>query len=135
MNCPSTGWVGAVKSVAVCAGSASWGIVAVPVDNSNRASLAFDEYWKVLTGCCWKCVLFHVHYTPCYVDLSSSLCHLVARASLATWGHFCFLREHCFSQCVQSCFDGKRKWWRVHTWLHGLLQMHCSNWCPHCETL
>ena len=44
INRPSTGWVGAMKlSVAVCAGCNSWGIVAVPVDDS-RESIAFYEY-------------------------------------------------------------------------------------------
>ena len=70
MNRPSTGWVGAVKlSVAFCAGSDSWGIVVVPVDDSNRESIAFDEYWVARTRCCWKCVPFRHHHTPALVEL------------------------------------------------------------------
>ena len=53
MSRPSTGWVGVMKlSVAYCAGSGSWGIVAIPVDDSNRESIAFDKYWVAQNGGC-----------------------------------------------------------------------------------
>ena len=69
---------------------------------------------------------FHSAFTILqrYVVLSSSLCRLAIRISLAL-RCLCFLMEHYFSQHIRSCFGDKRKQWHVHTWLHILLRLRC----------
>ena len=105
-------WCHEIKQCFFCAGSGSWGIVTIPVDDSTRESITFDKHWVARMSCCWK--MRPVQPSP-YSSAMSSLVQLYATWWFMSRCRLRFLREHCFSWHIQSCFGGKRKQRHVHT--------------------